>query len=130
MTKDTENRLFKQDIILATYSGFPTRPDSNRTVQQQMTVIDLKFRILAVEEMPYLYSENKGADSLGVTAKLFCVFAKTVHLIAWLIYSRASSGEGPVLFRRVVSLKVICEQVKFSNCDFCKSFHDYKWTYT
>ena len=37
--------------------------------------------------------------------------------------------KGGVLLRREISLKVICEKVKFSNCDFCNNFRDYKWTY-
>ena len=34
-----------------------------------------------------------------------------------------------VLLRREISIKVICETVKFSNCDFCYDFHDYEWIY-
>ena len=45
-------------------SGFPTRFDTNRTVQPQKMARDLKFRIQVVEGMYYPYSENKGADQL------------------------------------------------------------------
>ena len=34
----------------------------------------LKFCIYELEELYWLYSENKGADSFAVTAKLICVF--------------------------------------------------------
>ena len=45
-------------------SGFPTRSETNRTVQQQKMARDLKIK--KVEELYYLYSENKGhgADQL------------------------------------------------------------------
>ena len=33
-----------------------------------------------------------------------------------------------ILLRREISLKVICEKVKFSNCDFYNNFCDYEWT--
>ena len=36
--------------------------------------------------------------------------------------------KGYVLLRREISLKVICEKVKFSNCDFYNNFCDYEWT--
>ena len=31
---------------------------------------------------------------------------------------------GDVLLRHEISLKVICEKVKFSNCEFCNNFRD------
>ena len=34
-----------------------------------------------------------------------------------------------VLLSREISLKVICEKVKFSNCDFCNNCRDLEWTY-
>ena len=43
---------------------FPTRFDTNRAVQPQKMARDLKFRIMEVGELYYLYSENKGADRL------------------------------------------------------------------
>ena len=43
--------------------GFPTRSDTSRAVQPQMTR-GLKFRIQEVEELYYPCSENKGADQL------------------------------------------------------------------
>ena len=35
-----------------------------------------------------------------------------------------------IIFSREISLKVICEKVKFTNCDFCNNFLDYEWTRT
>ena len=43
---------------------FPTRSDINRAVQPQKMARGLKFRILKVEGLFYLCSENKGADQL------------------------------------------------------------------
>ena len=43
---------------------FPTRSDKNRAVQPQRMARDWKFRILEVEGLYYLCSENKGADQL------------------------------------------------------------------
>ena len=34
--------------------------------------------------------------------------------------------KGYVLLRREISLKVICEKVKFSNCDFYNNICDYE----
>ena len=45
-------------------SRFLTRSDTNWAVQSQKMARDLKFRILEVEGVYYLYSENKGADQL------------------------------------------------------------------
>ena len=45
-------------------SDFPTSFDTNRAVQRQKMDRGLKFRIYVVEELYYLYSENKGADQL------------------------------------------------------------------
>ena len=39
-----------------------------------------------------------------------------------------SRMEGVKLMRKI-SLKVTCEKVKFSNCDFCNNFRDYEWSY-
>ena len=43
---------------------FPTRSDTNSAVQLQKMARGLKFRIKKVEGLPYLCSENKGADQL------------------------------------------------------------------
>ena len=43
---------------------FPTRSDTNRSVQSQKRARILKFRILVEEELYYPSSENKGADQL------------------------------------------------------------------
>ena len=32
-----------------------------------------------------------------------------------------------VLLRREIYQKVICEKVKFSNCDFCNNFYNYEY---
>ena len=45
-------------------SGFPTRSDTNWSVQPQKMAKGLKFRIQEVKGLYYLYSENKGADQL------------------------------------------------------------------
>ena len=64
---------------------FPTWSDTNQAAQLQKMARGLKFRILKVEGLLYLRSENKGADQLrGVTAKLICVFvfAYAKHLFS------------------------------------------------
>ena len=38
-------------------------------------------------------------------------------------------NKGNVLLRSEISLKVICETAKLSNCYFCNDFRDYEWTY-
>ena len=43
---------------------FPTWSDTNQAVQLQKMARDLKFWIKKVEGLPYLCSENKGADQL------------------------------------------------------------------
>ena len=55
---------------------FPTWSDTNQAVQSQKMDRSLKFRIWKVEGLYYIYiySENKGADQLSVTAKLICVY--------------------------------------------------------
>ena len=45
-------------------SGFPTRSDTNQSVQSQKMVRAMEFRIYEVEGLYYPYSENKGADQL------------------------------------------------------------------
>ena len=45
-------------------SGFPTRYDTNQSVQSQKRARSLKFHIYEEEELYYLSSENKGADQL------------------------------------------------------------------
>ena len=56
-------------FILAAYrenlsSGFPARSDTNRTVRTQEMARGLTFRILEVEGLYYLCSENKSSDQL------------------------------------------------------------------
>ena len=41
-----------------------------------------------------------------------------------------TEAKGDVLFSREISLKLICEKVRLSICDFCNSFRDYEYTYT
>ena len=43
---------------------FPIWSDTNQAVQLQKMARGLKFRILKVEGLHYLISENKGADQL------------------------------------------------------------------
>ena len=45
-------------------SGFQTRSHTNRAVKPQKMARSLKFRVLEVERLYYLSSENKGADQL------------------------------------------------------------------
>ena len=45
-------------------SGFPTRSDTNRAVQQLKMARGLKFRIYVVEGLYYPYRENKSPDQL------------------------------------------------------------------
>ena len=45
-------------------SGFPTRSDTNLTVQPKNIAGSLQFRIKIVERLYSLCSENKGADQL------------------------------------------------------------------
>ena len=45
-------------------SGFPTRCDTNRSVQSQEQARGLKFRLYVEEILYYPSSENKGADQL------------------------------------------------------------------
>ena len=45
-------------------SVFPTRSDTNRTVQLQKQARSLKFWLYVEEELYYPSSENKGADQL------------------------------------------------------------------
>ena len=56
--------------------GFPTRSDTNWSVQQQKMARGLKFWIKEVEGLHYLCSENKGADQLCGYRKAdqICVF--------------------------------------------------------
>ena len=44
--------------------GFPTRSDTNRTVQPQKMARGLKFRLYEEEGLHYICSENKGADQV------------------------------------------------------------------
>ena len=44
--------------------GVSDQVDTNRAVEPQKMVRDLKFRILVVEGLHYPCSENKGADQL------------------------------------------------------------------
>ena len=57
-------------------SSVSTRSDTNRGVQPQKMVRDLKFRIYKVEDLYCPFSENKGADQLRgyITANLRLCF--------------------------------------------------------
>ena len=63
--------------------GFPTRLDTNRTVESQNKTRCLKFRIQVVEELYYLCSKNKGADQLCsyCTADLRLCFRMGKHSV-------------------------------------------------
>ena len=50
---------------------FPTRFDTNRA---QKMARDWKVWIQVIEKLYYPSCENRGADQLRITAKLFCVF--------------------------------------------------------
>ena len=69
------------------------------------------------------------ATHINVFIYLYCVLIlniscdpSPIKLTCWLC-------EGVVLLRCEISLKVICEKVKFSNCDFCNKFRDFECTY-
>ena len=47
------------------FSGFPTRPNTNRALQPQKMAGGFKFQIKIGEGFYYLCSENKGADQLS-----------------------------------------------------------------
>ena len=55
-------------------SGFPTKSDTNWSVQLQKVARNLKFRIHAEEELYYRYSENKVAYQLRSNCKVICDF--------------------------------------------------------
>ena len=61
--KITKDGLYTSLVVRKPVFGFPTRSDTNRTVQQQMAR-DLKFRIKEKGESYHLCSEIKGADQL------------------------------------------------------------------
>ena len=76
---------------------FPTRSDTNRSVQSQKRARILKFRIQVEEELYYRSSENKGADQLrrisfAVTMKLICAFVFAYadcwfsHVVAQILF--------------------------------------------
>ena len=67
-------------------SGFPTRSDTNPAIQPQKAARGLKFRILEVERLCYLCSENKGHRSPHRwSASLFTHKQKAGFLMTWLI---------------------------------------------
>ena len=86
--------------------GFPTRSDSNQSVQTQMArglkFIEGLYYLLArglkfIEGLYYLYSKNKGADQMGdyraANLRLcFGIYKKQVFSCAHI--SHASSKEG------------------------------------
>ena len=56
--------LYISRVVRKPVFGFPTRSDTNRSVQSQKMVRALKFWILKEEGLYYPCSENKGADQL------------------------------------------------------------------
>ena len=57
---------------------FPTRSDTNQTVQPQQFARDLKFRIWQVDEFYYLCSEKKGGDRTAGLRLCFRIHKKLV----------------------------------------------------
>ena len=54
--------------------GFPTRSDTNRTVQRQKMASCLIFRILEVEDCTIYVAKTKALMSCAVTVQLICAF--------------------------------------------------------
>ena len=54
--------------------GFPTRSHTNRVVEPQKMVRDLKFWIMEVEGLYYLNTKTKVLINCTVTAQLICAF--------------------------------------------------------
>ena len=67
---------------------FPTMSDTNQAVQLQKMARGLKFRILKVEGLFYLCSENKALISFAVTTNLICVFV-IAYATCWFSYDTA-----------------------------------------
>ena len=69
----------------------PTWSDTNQAVQLQKMARGLKFRILNVEGLYYLCSENNGADQLRgyyFTMKLICILVFT-YAKCWFSHDAA-----------------------------------------
>ena len=62
------------------YSGFPTRPGTNRAVQSQKMARCLKFRIYEVEGLCYLCSESKGTDIFACAKTVFLMTRLALYL--------------------------------------------------
>ena len=60
---------------------FPTWSDTNQAVQLHKMARGLKFRILKVGGLYYLFSENKGADQLRGSASLLSHMQKVGFLM-------------------------------------------------
>ena len=63
------------------------------------------------------------SQTLQETLHLRCNIIKVLSIIF------LNSLKAIYMLRRELSLKVICEKVKFSICEFCNNFRDYEWTY-
>ena len=46
-----------------------------------------------------------------------------------IVHIYYSLYKGSLLLSGEISLKVVCEKIKFSNCVFCNNLHDYEETY-
>ena len=70
-------------------SGFPTRSDTNRSIQAQNMARGLKFQIKKERGLHYLCNEENGAFLLrGNSAADLCLcftYAKSCFLMTWLI---------------------------------------------
>ena len=79
-------------------SGFLTMFDTNRPVQLQKMIRDLKFCIQEIEGLYYPSSENKGADQLlgyreADLRLLFSHMQKAGFLRTWLTWWRRTQGK-------------------------------------
>ena len=75
----------------------------------------------------YILSKRIGTVSEGpnLVIQLHSYFRVLNHQKLTSLYNY----EGYVLLRLGISLKVIYEKVKFSNCDFCNNYCDYEQTF-
>ena len=67
-------------------------------------------------------------------SRLACESVQTDQHLCYSLFGKNQylnllQAKGDVLLMPEISLKVICEKVKFSNCDYCNTFSYYEWTY-
>ena len=80
--------------------GFPTRSNTNQSVQEKKMARGLEFWIKEVEELYYLYSKIKGAD------QLCCSCAADMRLCFAYVKSRFSHDIAQLSLS--TSLKTFC----------------------